>query len=340
MSSAPRLLDLVDDHLEHLRVRNYAEETIRNRKSHLGIFCRWCDERGVRGIDEVNRPVVEQFRTWLFHYRQSDGRPLSWSSQIQRLIAIKMYFRWMVRQGYVLYNPAAELELPRRPQYLPQAVLTRSEVEQIINQPDVETLLGIRDRAILETFYSTGIRRMELVNLRVEHLDVGREALLVRQGKGKKDRVVPVGDRALAWLDRYLWKVRPRLVVPPDVGRLFLNDHGLPFTGKRMSKLCGGYVAAADVGKVGACHIFRHTMATHMLEGGADTRYIQQMLGHAHLTSTQIYTRVSVRKLQEVHRKTHPAKLRRDEGDTTAEDLLAALDAEADEELDGAEDDD
>ena len=336
------LAGLVADHLEHLRMRNYSEETIRNRKSNLEIFCRWCEERGVVNVADVTRPVVEQYRVWLFHYRQSDGRPLAWSSQIHRLTAVKMYFRWLVRQSYALYSPAAELELPRRPHYLPQAVLTRSEVEQVINQPDVETHLGVRDRAILETLYSTGIRRMELCSLRVEHLDVGREVLLVRQGKGRKDRVVPVGDRALAWLDRYLWKVRPHLVMPPDGRQLFLNDHGFSMSGKRLSKLCGGYVKASGVGKAGACHIFRHTMATHMLEGGADTRFIQQMLGHEHLSTTQIYTRVSIRKLQEVHRRTHPARLHRDGADvedaTEVEDLMATLDAEGEDDEDGTED--
>ena len=313
------LAGLVDDHLHHLRVRNYSESTITNRRCHLGFFCRWCEERGLVSPEDVSRPVLEQFRVAVYHYRQPDGRPLSWSTQIHRLTAVKMYLRWMVRQGYLLYNPAAELELPRQPQYLPQAVLTRSEVEQVINQPDTRTHLGVRDRAILETFYSTGIRRMELCRLRVEHLDLGREVLVIRQGKGKKDRFVPVGERALAWLDRYLLRVRPHLAVPPDEGRLFLNDHGQPFTGKRMTQLCGDYVKAAGVGKVGSCHIFRHTMATHMLEGGADTRFIQQMLGHAHLSTTQVYTRISIRKLQEVHRRTHPARLDRAEDEDGTE---------------------
>jgi hypothetical protein len=143
-------------------------------------------------------------------------------------------------------------------------------------------------------------------------LDQERGTLMVRQGKGKKDRMVPIGERAIAWLARYLNEARPQLVLPPDPGTLFLTQEGEEISCHRLTQLVRDYVQRADLGKSGACHLFRHTCATLMLEGGADIRYIQEMLGHVELSTTQIYTQVSIRKLKAVHTLTHPgAKLER-----------------------------
>ncbi len=134
---------------------------------------------------------------------------------------------------------------------------------------------------------------------------------MIREGKGRKDRVIPIGERALAWIDRYLWEVRRKLIVVPPTEFVFVTSTGKPFTPNHLSALVRGYVIAAKSGKLGSCHLFRHSMATLMLENGADIRFIQQMLGHSKLSSTQIYTHVSVRALKEVHSRTHPgARLR------------------------------
>ena len=141
-------------------------------------------------------------------------------------------------------------------------------------------------------------------------LDRERGTVMIRQGKGKKDRMIPIGERALAWIDRYLESARPDLVIGRNNATLFLTNAGESFTPDRLTQLVRGYVNAADTGKSGSCHLFRHTMATLMLENGADIRYIQAMLGHAELSTTQIYTQVSIRKLKEIHTATHPAKPR------------------------------
>jgi len=216
----------------------------------------------------------------------------------------------------LIYNPASELELPRCEHRLPKVILTKDEAEQIINQPDINDLLGIRDRSILETFYSTGVRRMELINLRLYDIELNQGTLMVRQGKGKKDRLIPIGQRALLWIDKYLSEVRPRFVNLPDEGYLFITHHGNQFVHNAMGRLVKDYILKANIGKQGSCHLFRHTMATLMLENGADIRYIQEMLGHAKLETTQVYTQVSIKKLKEIHELTHPAKLER----TTAAD--------------------
>ena len=137
-------------------------------------------------------------------------------------------------------------------------------------------------------------------------MDRERATLTIRQGKGKKDRMIPIGERALAWIEKYLREARPLLAIEPDDATLFLTQYGEPFNPDALSNLARDYIAQANLGKSGSCHTFRHTMATLMLEGGADIRYIQQMLGHAELSSTEIYTHVAIRKLQQIHAATHP----------------------------------
>ena len=173
--------------------------------------------------------------------------------------------------------------------------------------PDLTGPLGLRDRAMLELLYATGIRRSELAHLKVFDLDVERATLAVRKGKGSKDRMIPTGDRAATWIARYLEDSRPRLATSPDDGVLFLTMDGEQFTVERLTQLARGYIHRSGIQKPGACHLFRHTMATLMLEGGADIRYIQQMLGHTDISATQIYTQVSLRALQAIHTATHPA---------------------------------
>jgi integrase/recombinase XerD len=297
-------------HLEWMRVQNYSEQTVTGREKHLRRFILWCEERSITRPSDVTKPILERYARWLYHHRKDDGRPLSFGSQYGQLMGVRMFFRWLARHNHILSNPASELELPRREKRLPKHVLTISEAETVINQANPNEALGLRDRAILETFYSTGMRRMELVNLKLFDLDFDRGTVLIH-GKGKKDRMIPIGDRALAWTEKYLNQVRPSIVIEPDEGWLFLTKEGTQLIADHLSSLVKRYVEAANLGKTGACHLFRHTMATLMLEGGADVRYIQQMLGHSRLETTEVYTHVSIRTLKAVHSATHPAHLQR-----------------------------
>jgi integrase/recombinase XerD len=197
---------------------------------------------------------------------------------------------------------------------LPRHALTLSEVEAVLAQADLTNLCGLRDRAIMETLYSTGLRRTEALTLELADLDRERDTVLVRQGKGKKDRFVPIGRRALAWIDKYLAEVRPKFLTDARTTTLFLSSRGGPLQSNQLSALVRKYLEQAGIAKPGACHLFRHTAATLMLEGGADVRYIQAFLGHNSLATTQIYTHVSILKLREVHERTHPARLFRTPG--------------------------
>ena len=291
--------------------KNYSPKTIENREVYLRYFIQWCDERGLGQPQEITKPIIERYQRYLFLYRKKNGEPLSTRSQHVRVVPIRAWFKWLARQNYILYNPASDIEMPRLERRLPKHILTVEESEQIINQPDTTTPTGIRDRAILETLYSTGMRRMELINLKLFDIDPDRGTVMVRQGKGRKDRMIPIGERALKWIEKYQSDVRPELSTPNDEGILFLTHLSDEFTPNRLTQMVRDYIDAADIGKRGSCHLFRHTMATLMLENGADVRFIQAMLGHVSLETTQIYTQVSIRKLKDIHTATHPAKLQR-----------------------------
>ncbi len=224
-----------------------------------------------------------------------------------RIIPIRGLFKWLARNNHLLYNPASDLELPRAEKRLPKAILSESEVESILNQPDTSTNIGLRDRAILETFYSTGMRRRELTTLKSAALAYALGTVYINQGKGNKDRMIPIGERALKWINAYQYQARPELTLGKDDGTLFVTKMGDAFHANAMSKLVKDYVVKADIGKKGSCHLFRHTCATLMLEGGAE----QALLGHAKLETTGIYTQVSIKQLKDVHTLAQPAKIER-----------------------------
>jgi integrase/recombinase XerD len=294
--------------LEWFAARGYSPRTIELRADALKRFIRWCDERGITRPQEVSRPILERYRRHLYHQRKDNGEPLSFATQTQRLIPLRLWFRWLARENHILANPASELELPRVHRRLPAHILSPEEVEAVMAQALLHGERGIRDRAMLETLYSTGIRRSELIHLKLYDIDVRNGSLMVRQGKGQKDRYVPLGARAIHWLKGYLEDVRPAIVIEPDDGSVFLHEFGEPFSKNRLTDMVKRHLRAAGVDKPGAAHLFRHAMATHMLSNGADIRYIQAILGHAQLTTTEIYTHVTIGRLKEVHALTHPAE--------------------------------
>jgi integrase/recombinase XerD len=306
-SEAAGMARLYEVYLEYLAVHNYAAHTITGRRLALVAFLRWCQERDLFWPQDVTRNILENYQRAMHRHRKANGNPLGFTTQRGRLVAIKDYFRWLCRQNVILHNPASELEMPRNERRLPNGALSEAETERILSQPDIAQPLGIRDRAILEVLYSTGIRRMEVARLQIGDINPERGVMLIQQGKGKKDRVVPIGERALQWVGKYLADVRPEMLLDPREHTLFLSGYGdAGMSPDYLSRLVSDYVRRAGITR-GGCHLFRHTCATLMLENGADIRFIQQMLGHANLNTTQIYTEVSIVQLQRVHAMTHPA---------------------------------
>jgi integrase/recombinase XerD len=303
---AQTLASLVDRWLARLEVRAYSPRTVSARVWALRAFLAWAEPRGLLRPAEVDKPVLEAFQRWLWAYRKEDGKPLAIVTQRSHLGAVQVFFAWLCRENILPANPAADLDLPRRPPRALPRSLSLQEVETILAVPDVSDPLGLRDRAILETLYATGMRRMEAANLDVGDLDRARSVVLVRKGKGGKDRLVPLGAQALGWIERYLEKCRPLLEVSASEPALFLSGYGGRMNPNYLGNWVRKTIDAARLDKTGSCHLFRHACATHLLENGADIRFIQQLLGHARLDTTQIYTAVTITQLREVHARCHP----------------------------------
>lgn len=292
--------------LQELTVRHYSPATVRARQEMALQFAEWCAERDVLQAAQVTRPLIERYQAHLFHLRDTRGKPLTVTYQIQRLACVQYLFRWAVRKGHVGANPAADIDRPRDVRRLP-CWLTPQEVAAIMAAPDIATPTGVRDRAALELLYSTGIRRTEAVRLGIYDVEASQGVLRIVQGKGGKDRVVPIGGRALDWLRRYIDGPRAQRA---GLGEqcLFLTDQGRPFAPDRFGQMVRRYLTAAGIHKPGSCHLFRHTMATALLEGGCDVRLIQAMLGHAKLDTTAVYTHVGIAHLKAAHNAHHPAE--------------------------------
>jgi integrase/recombinase XerD len=301
------LCHFASNYLMSLAVKNLSPLTIKGREDSLRVFMQWASQRELTA-QAITKPILESYQRHIYRYRKADGKALGFASQRIRISAVRDLFAWLTKQNHLQANPASELELPRPEKRLPAEALSVQQVQALLAVPDPSDLLGIRDRAMLELFYSTGIRRSELSKLALTDLYAERGTLRIRQGKGHKDRVVPVGSRALQWLARYLEQVRPRLVVSHEETHLFLSSYGEPFNPDVLSHMVSKWLKQIELGRPGSCHLLRHTCATHLLEGGADIRYIQQLLGHENLETTAIYTQVSIEQLKAVHARCHPAE--------------------------------
>ena len=245
--------------------------------------------------------------TFLYQYRSPRTKePLVVNTQLARLGCIRRFFAWLCRSGTIPANPAADLDLPRKQaRHLPKC-LSDEEIQCLLALPNTADPFGLRDRTILELFYATGIRRTEMTRLDHGDYDPAARTLLVRKGKAGKSRMLPVGERAAWWLERYLAGARPLFSYLPNETALFLSGYGTRFSPAYLGNWVAGLMKKAGIPALGSCHRFRHSCATDMLEGGADIRYIQEMLGHEQLTTTQIYTHVSIKALTEVHARCHP----------------------------------
>ena len=330
------LIRYMQECFEWMKVTGYSAATVEARRYAIRRFIAWLDERGIETPNQITRPMVERYQRHLFYYRKKDGHPLSVGVQLHQLAALKLWFKWLTRAHHILANPASDLDLPKQPKRLPGRILSTAEVEAILREADPATVPGLRDRALLELLYATGIRRTEAARLELYDPDLLRGVLWVRHGKGNRERMVPLGARAMAWLEKYLTQSRPQLLAD-DTRALFITDYGLPFRSEQIATKVKRHMDFAGMAKGGATHLLRHACATHMLEGGADIRFIQAMLGHSKLETTEVYTHVSIDKLIEVHRATHPSRLERKERSDTspatgvsgaAAALLAALAAE------------
>jgi integrase/recombinase XerD len=306
-TSPDTLASLVDRYKAKLDLLGYSPRTITSHHWTLRSFLQWSQERDLTKPNRITKLHLESYQRWLHRYRKPDNKPLATSTQKQRLGAIQRLFAWLTRENHIPANPASELELPRLPhRHLPKG-LNAEELKRLIALPNITDPLGIRDRAIIETLYATAIRRSELINLDLSDLDLTQQTLHIRQGKGSKSRLLPIGKTALNWLDKYLLKTRPKLLLNDTEQALFISGYGDRLSSGYLGNWMRKMLTQAEINRPGGCHLLRHTCATDMLEGGADIRYIQQMLGHSSLDTTSIYTQVAIHQLQQIYNSTHPS---------------------------------
>jgi integrase/recombinase XerD len=288
---------LLDQFINQLRVeRGLASNTIVAYNHDLINFFDFLKQRGVSPIQISQEDLVS--------FIAEKETQLSPRSLARNLVSIRMFYRFLVSEGKIESNPARLLGIPKMYQHLPD-VLSRDEVEVFLLQPDTHTVLGKRDKAMLELLYATGLRVTELISLKMSNINL--EAGYVRTiGKGSKERVVPIGTKAIDSLKEYLKNGRPSFLEKGGFPYLFLNSKGRPMTRQGLWKIIRKYALKAGITKTVTPHTVRHSFATHLLEGGADLRSVQIMLGHSDICTTQIYTHVARERLKEIHEKYHP----------------------------------
>lgn len=301
-----RLDRLVDQFLVDRRARGFTARTLESYGCVLRRFRRFLDERGIDELADITAAVLADYQTDVMTQPGRNGRTLMMASQVHLISHVRMFFRYLVAKTYFLIDPAAALALPHCPRRPPDRVLDLSTMKRLLEAPPVKTPLGIRDRAMLELLYSTGVRASELIGLDIGDIDLAQGELRVRHGKGRKARQVPVGDVACQWVRRYLERSRPRFARRASEMALFVSAYGRRLHRVILARIVRMHAKAAGIRMRVSPHGLRHTFATHMLQGKASLRHLQEMLGHASLSTTQIYTKVDISDLKDVHRRCHP----------------------------------
>ncbi|OQQ83939.1 site-specific tyrosine recombinase XerD [Ligilactobacillus salivarius] len=291
--------NILMDYLHYLKVeRGLSENTINSYGIDLKLFLEYLRENEIPSFKQVNKEVI-------VNYMQSEKNNNKANSSILRSVSsLRKFFQYLAQEKIIEKDPMLLIDTPKKKQHLPQ-VLTKEEVEKLLHSPNTGQVLGLRDRAMLELMYATGLRISEIINLKLEdlHLTMGTLQTL---GKGHKERIVPVGDEAIKWVNRYLEEARPKLLKQKRSNYLFLNFHGNNLTRQGVWKNLKAEVRKAGIQKNITPHTLRHSFATHILENGADLRIVQELLGHADISTTQIYTHLSNKQLADIYNRAHP----------------------------------
>jgi integrase/recombinase XerD len=296
----------VDALAQSMKIRNLAGRTISENVRKLAMFLSWLDRYNITQVDGITREIVYAWQVEVYQTLNAKGRQHSASYQNSLLRAVKQFTRFLYEHGYITGDPARSVQYAKLPKPLPRGVLTPAEAKKIIHAPDVRTVIGYRDRAVLEILYSSGIRKEEVINLTLSDVDCQDGYLRIMEGKGKKDRIVPIGRIACRYLENYIKSVRPELIKDPYNNHLFLSLRGNRLSKNTVWELVKKYAGKAKIRKNVHPHTFRHTCATAMLKNKADLNTIRKILGHASLTSTQVYMHLTITDLKDVHKRCHP----------------------------------
>jgi integrase/recombinase XerD len=295
------LNDLFFSFMEHMKVRNYAKASLTGYSRYLRQFIDHLRTNNISDLKQVTRDILTAYQIRLIEFKDERGRQHTTSTVSIKIRAVKRFFE------YLLINPAEHIKEPKKEYRLPRVVLTEDEARKILEAPNLSMMTGIRDRTVLEVFYSTGIRLEELVNLTIYDCDLQGGMLRVNKGKMAKDRVVPMGKHAIRFLKEYITRIRPRHTKNnKSIRNLFISQLGTPLARQMVEKMVKDCAAKAGLKKHVTPHVFRHTFATQLVKNGADIRAVQKMLGHSCLSVTHIYTRVAGVEVKKTHRESHP----------------------------------
>ncbi|MGD1005604.1 MAG: site-specific tyrosine recombinase XerD [Ignavibacteriaceae bacterium] len=290
----------LNEYLSVLKLeKNLSENTIESYRSDISSLLRFLEEYKIDDPSEVG------YENLIAFFKALKNAGLNSRSAARYYSSLKGFFNYLVRNKYIAANPIEKVPTPKLGKNLP-SVLSVNEVDAILSKPDTANILGLRDKAMLETFYACGIRVSELINLKLSDIFLEEEVIRVL-GKGSKERLVPIGSSAIEWINNYLKHSRLLLEKKTKSGNfLFLNNHGTKLSRMGIWKIVDRYVTEAGILKEVHPHTFRHSFATHLLEGGADLRAVQEMLGHADISTTQIYTHIDREYIKQVHKDFHP----------------------------------
>lgn len=298
--------NLFEKYQQHLLVLNYSPRTIHGRLLYLNRFLTYLREINITKVTAVTKDTISDYQTHLFEEINSRGEPNSVSTQNSVLGIVKSFFSFLAENDYIVGDPAKKISYAKEPKKLPRSILTGPEAKKVLHAPDTKTILGYRDRTILEILYSSGIRKEELLNVLLTDVDYTEGIIRINGGKGKKDRVVPIGKIACRYIENYVKAIRPLLTQDHHNNYLFISMRGNRLSKNMIWEIVKSYTKKARIKKNISPHTFRHTCATLMLRNKANIRHIQELLGHSSLDSTQVYSHVSITDLKEVHRKCHP----------------------------------
>lgn len=291
---------------DYLRSYRRSEATISSHLVEVRFFLKFLKQRGLASLHELTREDVEAYQVNLEHRLKANGEPLKLTSKNGKISTVKAFVKFLRRTQVLLTDPTRDIVCPRPPKTILPELPTEEDIVKLLETPDVTTPLGLRDRAILELFYSSALRNSELRLLQVGDVDLRRLQVRVYRGKGGRQRVVPMGEEAASWIDEYLRSARGFLLGKREHGFLFVSYRGRPFKTNRMGELVVRVAEAAGLEQRITPHILRHCCATHMLRRNVRFRHLQEFLGHANPSSTQIYTRVELTELTEAYRNSHP----------------------------------
>ncbi len=300
--------------LDYLKVRNYSEKTlIRYRRDLRFLFQFLSAERGIISIDDVTKKDLMEYENVVYSSMRLKGdRPLSQETKVGRIVALKSFYNFLSKTELIPFNPASTIDIPVVRNNKLRQFLTEDEVIKLLEAANGKEPLEVRNRTILELLYSTGIRADELLNVSLKDIDLEKQELHIRFGKGrmgKRERLVPIGKIAAEWLKLYITHTRPVFQRREDQGYLFISKNGRKLMIADPNRIVKLYAKKAAIEKKIVCHSLRHSCATHMHQHGCDIRFIQELLGHDSIETTTIYTRLAIDDLKEIHDKTHPREL-------------------------------